>query len=148
MIKRAENALLIFLKNQIYCLYMKTILIINTADKENIYLAVEKDKKVIDEIKIKARFKQSEKLLVGLNNLIRKNNLNFKDIKMIKVAACGDSFTSLRIGVVTANALAYALNIDVSDLLSNNSHKLKNKINIIKPKYNTEPHITIKKNAV
>jgi tRNA A37 threonylcarbamoyladenosine modification protein TsaB len=124
-------------------------LIINTADKNNIYLALEKDNIIISELNIRAKFKQSEKLLMGINNIIRKSSLNFKNIKRIKVKNSGDSFTSLRIGVVTANALSYALNIDITNFLSNYSYKSTNIKNdflkIIKPDYNTKPNITIKK---
>lgn len=62
---------------------------------------------------IATKRQQSEKLLPVIINLLKKNNLEFKDLKMITVSNEGGSFTSLRIGVVTANALAYALGVKV-----------------------------------
>ncbi len=43
----------------------------------------------------------------------------------------------MRIGIVTANALAYALNIPVYA-----PKEKENKDNIVKPEYNREPFIT------
>lgn len=64
-------------------------------------------------LQFKAARRQGERLLPALDKLLKNKNLNIKDIKKIMVANRGGSFTSLRIGVITANALAYALNIPV-----------------------------------
>ncbi len=128
------------------------ILFINTSLPEHIILELRDEKgKKIKAKKIKAARQQAEKLLVGIEKILLAANKNLKDLKKIEVAACGGSFTSLRIGVVTANALAYALNIPVA-AIDNSGNKIiddKNRIfknhNIISPRYDREPNIGIKK---
>lgn len=112
-------------------------LIIDTSDSKFLKLGIKNSKF----IKIPALFKQSEKLLPSLIKLLEKEKLSLADIKAIKVADSGDSFTALRIGLLTANALAYALNIPITSL--NKQHKpLKiGKIRIVKAQYQSEPNI-------
>lgn len=90
--------------------------------------------------KIKAARAQSEKLLSSIDNLLIKNNYKFKDIKKIKVQSEGNSFTSLRIGVLTANALAYALNIPVEAINRDVPFKFLGGA-AVSPKYEGEPNI-------
>ncbi len=106
-------------------------LIIDTSDSQYLKVALEG----ISSIKTPALFKQSEKLLPSIARLLEKENKEIKDIKEIKVADSGDSFTALRIGLLTANALAYALNIPIKSL---NDSRVKK---IIKPQYQAEPRI-------
>jgi len=61
-------------------------------------------------------------------------------------------FTGLRIGIATANALAYSLNIpivgaDGKNWRTDGSEKLKNGQNdrIVLPEYGASPHITVPK---
>ena len=124
------------------------ILIIDTTDNEVIKLALAENKKVIDRMEFKARREQSEKLLPGIDKLLKKNKLNWRAVKLIKVANRGGSFTSLRIGVATANALGYALRIKVAPLSGKASRKYKsntNIINIVVVNYSRDPDITVKK---
>ncbi len=99
-------------------------------DKIEIALFSQMNKKysLLSRKEIPANRQQSEKLLPGIINLLKKNSSDFKDLKMIAVSNEGGSFTSLRIGVVTANALAYALGIKVRAAI------LKNKEIIFKEK--------------
>jgi len=123
------------------------ILIIDTTDNEIIKLALENNKKIIDKKKIKARRKQSEKLLPGIDKLLKDNNLTWRSIKKIEVANRGGSFTSLRIGVATANALAYALGVKAESLDAEETSReriRKNKISIVAAEYDRDPDIKLK----
>jgi len=114
------------------------ILYINTTQGSNIEISIEDGDKIIANKKFSAKYKQAEKLLPEIDKLLQKSKNKLDDIKKIEVVNNGDentSFTALRIGVVTANALGYALGIPV------NKNKIKN-FNIIKPIYNKEPNIT------
>lgn len=119
-------------------------LIINTAlENHGVYVAVEKEGKIFIEEKIIAEYQQAEKLLPEIDKLLKKKGLKLSDIKQIKAENRGGTFTSLRIGVVTANALAYALDIPIyGNEKAESGAKTKNKINIIRPKYNREPIIS------
>lgn len=124
-------------------------LFINTI-KENsteIELALHDDNdKIIARRIVAARYQQAEKLLPLIDQLLKQNDYKLKDLASIKVVNSGGSFTALRIGVITANALGYALNIPVKEAAASKKNiKNKNKFNIIKPIYTKEPNITVKK---
>ena len=106
------------------------ILEINTANNETIVLSLKQGKKIIDQISLPARREQAEKLLPGILKLLKNHKLKPEDLKGIDVETKGNSFTALRIGVITANALAFALKIP-----------LNGKRQIVKPRYNREPNI-------
>jgi len=61
-----------------------------------------------------------------------------RDIKRIIVVNNGESFTSLRLGVVAANALAFALQIPI--LVEEKRGKIK-KVKQAEPVYSREPNI-------
>jgi len=116
------------------------ILYINTTDNDKVVLAIKKENKVLYEIKFGARFKQAEKLLPEIDKLLKKKKIKLKDFAKIEVENYGGSFTSLRIGVITANALGFALGIPV---IGTNGKNLKSqKLSIVKPIYDREPNIT------
>lgn len=93
------------------------ILYIDTVLNDKILLALivksAQSFKIISSQQIKAPRQQSEKLLPAIDSLLKKNNLKSSKIEQIIVNNHGGSFTSLRIGVITANALAFALKIPV-----------------------------------
>ena len=130
----------------------KITLIIDTSDKEEIKLSLEKDNQFLSSKKIKAVRSQSEKLLVSIDQFLLKNKIKISDLKEIKVASYGHSFTSLRIGVITANALGYALKIPVLSLEDKNkSSKKKMKklsYSIVEPVYDKEANIGVSKKPV
>ncbi len=119
------------------------ILIINTSLADYLILSLVKSEKVLVSKKIKAERQQAEKLLLSIDNLLKSLSLKLTDLKKIQVYEKGDSFTSLRIGILTANALAYALNIPVVNT-KNKAVKIKG-ISLVKPVYNREPNIGIRK---
>lgn len=103
--------------------------------------------------KIIAPRRQSEKLLPAIDKLFFSRDLSLHDLKRVIVVNRGDSFTSLRIGVLTANALAYALRIPVVDAsliekAGQNKQSYKNLglksfsgQSIVEPVYNREANI-------
>lgn len=123
------------------------VLGINTSDSKIIELFLERDNKIIRTKKIKAHKSQCEKLLPSIEKILINNSISLKSLKKIKVEHQGDSFTSLRIGILVANALAYALNIKVETFFFDKKYiKKNNNFNIIIPKYNRNIDIKIKKN--
>ncbi|MCK4554304.1 tRNA (adenosine(37)-N6)-threonylcarbamoyltransferase complex dimerization subunit type 1 TsaB, partial [Candidatus Parcubacteria bacterium] len=89
------------------------ILYINTTQGDDIIIALKDGSRVVAQKKIKAKYSQAEKLLPMIDKILEQNKLNIKDIKKIQVANENGGFTALRIGVVTANALGYALSVPV-----------------------------------
>ncbi|MFH1233838.1 MAG: tRNA (adenosine(37)-N6)-threonylcarbamoyltransferase complex dimerization subunit type 1 TsaB [Patescibacteria group bacterium] len=141
------------------------ILYINTTKNNQVVIAIKDGGRQIATKKFSAPYQQAEKLLPEINKLLKIKKIKLKDLKKIEVENSGGSFTSLRIGVVTANALGYALGIPIVGLsgktkvVKNNAKlqkyekiKCKNKINkinnefyVVEPIYNCEPKITVKK---
>ena len=118
-------------------------LIIDTSKNQNILIELSSEGKSLAKKDFEASFTQAEKLLPEIDLLLKKINKNSKDLKKIKVANSGGSFTALRIGIVTANTLAYSLDIPVSSL-DGKSIKI-DEIVMVKPQYSSEPNITIGK---
>ena len=140
------------------------ILYINTIknDSTKIEIGIFKDGKKIAGREVRARYAQAEKLLPLIDKLLKgqkisagkaglkkKSQMGLALIKEIAVVNKGGSFTSLRIGVVTANALGYALGIPVSEASEDGQtagpRKKLGKFSIVQPKYYKEPNITLKK---
>jgi tRNA threonylcarbamoyladenosine biosynthesis protein TsaB len=117
------------------------ILYIDTTN--GIRLDIRDGKKTIAKFMSSERNRQSELLLATLKKMLKKEGLAVDDIKKIKVVNQGGSFTSLRIGIATANALGYAWQIPVeavnTQIISGNNKKQ------VMPEYGREPDITIKK---
>lgn len=91
------------------------ILSINTVkeNSEKIEIILLDNKKQVSRKIVSAKAKQAEKLIPAIDALLKKEKISLKKIKKIQVENSGGSFTALRIGVATANALAYALNLSV-----------------------------------
>lgn len=128
------------------------ILFINTASYDEIIISLlSASGQKIKAKKFKAPRQQAEKLLPAVAKLLLSINKELKDLTKIQVVVTGGSFTSLRIGVVTANALAYALSIPVEavstegEILKNQAAKKFANHIIVTPQYDREPNIGIKK---
>jgi len=126
------------------------ILYVNTTPNDFFELGLKDNNKFIVKKKFNSKRTQAEKLLPTIDKLLKASKLKLKDIKGIEVASRGGSFTSLRIGVVTANSLAYALGIAVTgegrSRQKRNSGRLK--LNPVKPEYESSPVITVKKRKI
>ncbi len=116
------------------------ILSIDTSKSPIIALALREQEHMIAHVEFEAKHSQAEKLLPAIERLLRDNGLSLNDISKVSVKSSGDSFTSLRIGVVTANSLAYALGVPVTNEKERNI-KIEN-INLVNPNYSEEPRIT------
>lgn len=119
-------------------------LYIDTTDNNKIILKLQKDKQICINKEITVNFNQAEVLINSIKKILAAGKVEIKDIKKIIVNNQNGSFTSLRIGVVTANALGYALGVPV---VAAGETKLlkKTKISLVKPYYSREPNITKKK---
>jgi tRNA A37 threonylcarbamoyladenosine modification protein TsaB len=119
------------------------VLNINTTEKGLIKIAIEDGVKKIEESE-KVDNNHSEKLLMLIENTLEKNNYTLEDIEKISVVSKGGSFTSLRVGVLTANALAYALNIPA---VSSDDGKIIDfsDFQVVDPEYDKDPNIGVSK---
>lgn len=107
-------------------------------------ISLEKDgRDIIMSKKIRTDFNQAEKLLPEALKLLKAAKASLKEITKIRVANQGGSFTSLRIGVVTANALAFALGLAVEGEAG--SRRKGERLSVAEPLYGREPNISVKK---
>ena len=118
------------------------ILYIDTASHTEIDVKIMDGEKIVAEKKVEAERMQAEKLLPLIEKVLKEAKLKLKDIAGIKVVNQGGSFTSLRIGVVTANALGFALGIPVEVTIGKSSvgHN-QSSISLVEPLYDREPDI-------
>ena len=119
------------------------ILYINTTLDHEIQVILKGNKQ---EFKRRAKINryQDNKLLLLIDKLMKEKKINFKSIKKIEVEDRGGSFTSLRVGVLTANALGYAFNIPVVPR-SGANQLLVSGYRLAVPIYDSEPNIGKKK---
>jgi tRNA threonylcarbamoyladenosine biosynthesis protein TsaB len=89
-------------------------LIIDTSDKT--YIALSDKNKIIGEHIEDLRFSQSERLLEVVNTLLEENHITKNQLQQIFVNTGPGSYTGIRVGVTTANFLAFSLNIPVLPL--------------------------------
>ena len=84
-------------------------------DSSNIYLSVglKKDRKLIDSIFYNAWQRQSELMVTEIDNILKRNNVDKKDLDAVVVGIGPGSYTGVRIGVTIAKTIAYALKIKV-----------------------------------
>jgi len=132
------------------------ILIIDTTPIDSFTIALASGRgNLVCQKNIKGRFIQAERLLPAIDNLIKANKINFSKLSGVAVVRGPGGFTAIRIGVITANALAYALNIPVIGFKQNEFKDIKNlaqrsaarfrkvKLNtMVTPHYGREPNIT------
>lgn len=117
-------------------------LYISTADSEKLLIELIYPLKDTVKVLISGRHRQAELLLPSIKRILTARGLNPADLNSIAVENAGSGFTSLRIGVATANALAYALNIPIEPLCGR--ALLKKGIRVVAPEYAAAPSITIK----
>lgn len=76
--------------------------------------------------------------------MLKKAGVELKQLEKIRVVNKGGSFTALRIGVITANALGYALGIPVEGT-AGAARRDKAGFDVVEPVYEKEPNITVSK---
>jgi tRNA threonylcarbamoyladenosine biosynthesis protein TsaB len=84
-------------------------LLIDTSNREKIIVGVGSKK-----FESESRTGASQELLPFIIKVLKKNNLELKDITEIKVATGPGSFTGLRVGVSVAQTLGWVLDIPVN----------------------------------
>jgi len=120
-------------------------LYINTVSHDEIIIELRDSDNILASKKISAPRTQAEKLLPAIDKLLKAKKIKLNKLTKIIVANYGGSFTSLRIGVITANALAYALNIPVEAETKLRKNKEFSGYSIVEPVYDREPNIGISK---
>lgn len=98
---------------------------------------------VIMERTLEAQYRQSEQLLPLISQVLYENGKSGEELQEIRVENQGGTFTSVRIGVIVANALGYAWGIPVKGTSERELEKEVNGITITQPAYNKEPNITV-----
>jgi len=116
------------------------ILYINTTDPEKVIIALKDKDRIIKQSKFKAARSQAEKLLPAIEKLLKVSRMKLRDLEKIEVDNFGGSFTALRIGVITANALGYALGIPVVSANLKGIKKFK-QFSVVEPVYDRPPNI-------
>lgn len=120
-------------------------LFISTIEHNLIEIGIKKHGKFLIKKQFASNHRQAEDLLPAIDKMIKAKELKLSDLKNIEVNNYGGSFTSLRIGVITANALAYALGIGVKGTAGKEKKAGRNgKFKVIEPYYDAEPRITKK----
>ena len=89
------------------------VLLIDTSDKENIFLALGDKQGIKADKKIFARYAQEEKLLVSLQDMFSAEGISKVELEGIIVVKGPGSFSSLRIGLAVANALAWSWQVPI-----------------------------------
>jgi tRNA threonylcarbamoyladenosine biosynthesis protein TsaB len=85
-------------------------LYIDTSSRDKIIISL--DKKIFE---TSHDMPKGQDLLPFIDEILKKEKVNVKDINEINVNSGPGSFTSLRVGVSVANALGYTLGIKVNN---------------------------------
>lgn len=89
------------------------ILHINTKDQKQVSVSLKKNGEEMDNLSEENEF-GSQVLLPLIEKILKKNDLEYKDLKGIEVETGPGSFTGIRVGVSIANALGFSLGIPVN----------------------------------
>lgn len=81
-------------------------------------VAILEDDKLIDKNEIDDGKTHSENLMPLLDEVLKRNSIDIKDINMIACTVGPGSFTGIRIGVATIKPIAEVLNIKVASVMS------------------------------
>ena len=84
-------------------------LYIDTSDGEKIVVGVNGEK-----FETQAKKEKSQRLLVFIDETLKKKKMKISDITEIEVATGPGSFTGLRVGVSVANAIGWSLGVLVN----------------------------------
>ncbi|MDO8668840.1 MAG: tRNA (adenosine(37)-N6)-threonylcarbamoyltransferase complex dimerization subunit type 1 TsaB [Candidatus Buchananbacteria bacterium] len=130
-------------------------LIINTAIDKSLEVILAKSKNDFKVKEVEGERRQAENLLPLIKENLKNWHKEISDIKGIAAVTGPGGFTALRIGIVTANVLAYALNVPVVGLALDEFksqeelvEKALDKLSqakpgdIIMPAYGREPNIS------
>jgi tRNA threonylcarbamoyl adenosine modification protein YeaZ len=120
---------------------------------------VQDDVRIIAKKTWRARTHQSEELLPAIDKLLKQSKIKTENLGLIIVCIGPGSFTGIRVGVATANAMAFGLDVPIIGIKAKNKSivritqegfalfkkgKIKKGI-IAKPFYDKAPNITTPK---
>ena len=116
------------------------ILSIDTSSS-NCATALLEDDKLIDENSLNNGLTHSENLMPLIDKLLKRNNIDLKNIDLISVSIGPGSFTGIRIGIATIKAIAEVHNIKIAgvtalETLARIDESNKNKICLIDARNN------------
>jgi len=127
-------------------------LFIDTSKDKTIVQILDKHLKIIDSCSRDGQKNQSENLLGLIDKILKKTGYDKSDISGIFVVSGPGSYTGLRVGVATANALSLALGVKVSGVKERPSHsniiELEDSDNKVVPFYSYPPKITKNKSRL
>lgn len=134
------------------------ILFINAAQANYIEIKLLNKGKVVGVSVCQKEFMQAELLLPMIEKILKKFNVKPSGLAALAVVTGPGAFSALRIGLATANALAFLLNLPLielnadqvnsdSDLITNiRAKKIPRGFKPAVPQYGREPNITKPKN--
>lgn len=93
------------------------ILAIDTSSKI-CSVAIVEDDNVIDELNLDDGKTHSENLMPLIDEILKKNNIDLKQIEMLAVCVGPGSFTGIRIGVATIKPIAEVLKLNLASVTS------------------------------
>lgn len=91
------------------------ILSIDTSGSKKVTIALSDGEKIVEK-SLEEIARHNEKILLFIENILREQGKKISDLTGIEVTPSGESFTSTRVGISIANALAYALKIPINNL--------------------------------
>ncbi|HSW36852.1 MAG TPA: tRNA (adenosine(37)-N6)-threonylcarbamoyltransferase complex dimerization subunit type 1 TsaB [Candidatus Saccharimonadales bacterium] len=125
------------------------LILVIRSDKPEAELGLYDDEEELIYEKWLAHRQLAETIHTKIDELLKKQNKNLKDVQAIVVFKGPGSFTGLRIGITVANAFAYALKVPIvsagiEDWLKLGIKRLKKGENetIALPEYGSPPNIT------
>ena len=86
------------------------ITVLLDSSNTNLSVGIAKDNLLLDYVSYEAWQRQSEYMIVELNKLLEKHNVQKEDIKEVIVAKGPGSYTGVRIAITIAKTIAVALN--------------------------------------
>ncbi|MCX6808381.1 MAG: tRNA (adenosine(37)-N6)-threonylcarbamoyltransferase complex dimerization subunit type 1 TsaB [Candidatus Berkelbacteria bacterium] len=126
---------------------MKYKLFVSSEGPETIIGLMNMSGDFIDKESRSMRFNQSEELLVFIDSILTRNNITNGDLSAIEVVKGPGSYTGLRVGLTTANFLAFSLDIPIisqREKIGKDSHFK----NFVIPEYGSVPLITKSKSRL
>ena len=134
------------------------ILIINTTPADHFELLLARRADDFKRKKVTGKFHHSEKLVPAIAACLAANKITWDKLKGIGVVVGPGGFTSVRIGVAVANALAFGRNLPIAGIRAGEFSsagelvvKVRERLKGIKPAqivlpyYDRKPNITIRK---
>lgn len=110
----------------------KTILYINSSNTNKVFLSLFVKNKLVNKSVPIRKGEMSNNLLLSLQKLLESNSVSLSMLDAICVYSGPGPYTSLRVGISTANTLAWVLNIPIycikdKQIFSKNAAKIAKK---------------------